>query len=234
MAQGRVEDIYRRVKQMAVTYRLRPGERLNEVALSRALGVSRTPLREALNRLVAERLLEFRPGSGIFSRALDAQSVFDLYELRQIVECAAVRLACRRASDADLAALRAELIATGLDVAGLTVAEACARDEAFHAQIARLSGNAVLAADLDRINERIRYVRWVSLSMGRIRGSKDEHRRLMEALIARDAEAAEATVSGHIARRMDEVVEVVRQGISTIYMDTTDDLMAKVLTGEVA
>jgi DNA-binding GntR family transcriptional regulator len=232
MAEGRVEDIYDQVKEMAVTFRLRPGDRLNEVALSRELGVSRTPLREALNRLVAEKLFDFQPGTGFFCRELDAQTVFDLYELRQIIESAAVGLACERATGEQLTALRNALYATGIDVDGLTVAEACARDEAFHMGIARLSGNAVLVAQLERVNERIRYIRWVSMSIGKVPKSKEEHIRVMDALMARDADAASNLMTGHIAKRMDQVVDVVRQGISNIYMNTVEDLSEKILAEE--
>lgn len=230
MAEGRVEDIYDQVKQMAVSYRLKPGDRLNEVALSRELGVSRTPLREALNRLVAEKMFEFQPGTGFFCRQLDAQTVFDLYEMREVTESAAARFACARASDEQLETLRDELFETGLSVDGLTVAEACARDEAFHLGVARLSGNAVLLGQLERINERIRYVRWVSMSMGKIRKSKDEHVQVMQALLNRNAELAEDLLGEHISKRMDEVIDVVRHGISTIYMDSVDDLSGMVLT----
>ena len=159
MAGPRVDDIYDQVKAMAVSFRLRPGDRLNEVALSRDLGVSRTPLREALNRLVAERLFDFRPGQGFFCRSLDAQSVFDLFELRQIIESAAARSACARATDEDLQMLRDELYETGIDITGLTIEEAVTRDEAFHLGIAKLSGNMELLQTLTRINERIRYIR---------------------------------------------------------------------------
>jgi DNA-binding GntR family transcriptional regulator len=234
MAEGRVEDIYDRLKQMAVTFRLRPGDRLNEVALSRELGVSRTPLREALNRLVAEKMFDFQPGAGFFCRELDAKTVFDLYELRETLECTAVRLACERASDDDLKALQDELYSTGIDVTGLTVAEACDRDEAFHVAIARLSGNAVLTAQLERINERIRYVRWVSMSMGKLRKSKSEHVAVMEALLARDADRASEVLGRHIAKRLDQVTEGVRQGISNIYMNTVDELATQVLLEEEA
>ena len=82
MSDGRVDKIYDRLKAMAVGFEIKPAERLNEVALSKALGVSRTPLREALNRLVAENLFDFRPGSGFFCRVLDPQSIFDLFELQ--------------------------------------------------------------------------------------------------------------------------------------------------------
>ncbi|MEZ5873062.1 MAG: GntR family transcriptional regulator [Nitratireductor sp.] len=64
MSETRVEALYGALKRMAVDFRIRPGERINEVALARELDASRTPLREALNRLVAEQLIEFQPGKG--------------------------------------------------------------------------------------------------------------------------------------------------------------------------
>ena len=229
MAEGQVEGIYETLKQMAVGYQLRPGDRLNEVVLSRQLGVSRTPLREALNRLVTENMFDFRPGAGFFCRPLEAKTVFDLYEMRRIIEVAAARLACERASDDELGELRGELLESGIDITGLTVAEACDRDEAFHTGIARLSGNAVLLAQLERINERIRYIRWVSLTLGQLRKSKGEHVALAEALVARDAVTAERIVTTHITKRIEDVIEVVKQGISNIYMDMGDDISKRII-----
>ncbi len=229
MAEARVEDIYGEIKRMAVGFRLRPGDRLNEGALARSLGVSRTPLREALNRLVAERMVEFRPGSGFFCRTLEPQAIFDLYELRGVVEAATVRLACQRAPDAALGALKARLYESGLVVAGLTIAEATARDEAFHNGIAQAAGNAEMAAQLERINERIRYIRWVSMSMGTMRNSKAEHIAIMAALLDRDSAQAVAVVTGHIARRLDQITAAVREGITNIYMDQAGALAEQVL-----
>lgn len=229
MTGPRVDDIYDQVKAMAVSFRLRPGDRLNEVALSKELGVSRTPLREALNRLVAERLFDFRPGQGFFCRPLDAQSVFDLFELRQIIETAAVRAACDKASDQDLNDLRDELYAIGIDVTGLTVAEAVTRDEAFHLGIAGLTGNKELLHTLTRINERIRYIRWISMSMDRVHRSKDEHKQVMQALLNRNADEAARILGGHIAKRMDQVQEAVRQGISSIYMEGSEVISTRII-----
>lgn len=229
MAGPRVDDIYDQVKAMAVSFRLRPGDRLNEVALSKELGVSRTPLREALNRLVAERLFDFRPGQGFFCRPLNAQSVFDLFELREIIETAAVRAACLKATDDQLTDLRDELYATGIDITGLTVQEAVSRDEAFHLGIARLSGNAELLQILTRINERIRYIRWISMSLDRVQRSKDEHKRVMQALLDRNAEEAARVLGAHITKRMDQVQEAVRYGISSIYMEGSDDISGRII-----
>lgn len=229
MTEARVDDIYQQVKRMAVGYRLRPGDRLNEVALARQLGVSRTPLREALNRLVAEHMVESRPGSGFFCRALDPQGVFDLYEMRGVIETATVRLACERATDDDLKHLQTELFRTGIDISGLTIAAACERDEAFHIGIARLSGNAVMTADLERINDRIRYIRWISMSMGMVRNSKIEHIGIMNALVDRTPDRAEEIMHRHIAKRMDQITAAVREGITNIYMDQAGAVSEQVI-----
>ncbi|MBT8458803.1 MAG: GntR family transcriptional regulator [Boseongicola sp.] len=231
MAGPRVDEIYDQLKEMAVSFHLRPGDRLNEVALSKELGVSRTPLREALNRLVTERFFDFRPGQGFFCRPLDAKSVFDLFELRQIIETAAVQAAGARATDDELQALHDELYATGIDITGLTVQEAVSRDEAFHLGIARLSGNAELLQTLIHINERIRYIRWISMSLGRVQRTKDEHKQVMQALMDRDAELSARILGSHIAKRMDQVQEAVRHGISNIYMDGTDEISDRIIEG---
>lgn len=218
MSTGRVGDLYQGLKAKAVAYQLRPGDRINEGALAAEFGVSRTPLREALNRLVAEKFFEFRPGQGFFCRPLEAQAIFDLFELRRVLEEAAVRAACRRAGDDELRALRERLFSEGLETDGLTVAEACARDEAFHVDIARAAGNAELCAQLEHINERIRFIRWIEMSQ-RIKRSKAQHKAIMQALIKRDADGAAAAMGEHIEKRMDQILLSVREGIANIYLD---------------
>ncbi|WP_210259908.1 GntR family transcriptional regulator [Martelella sp. HB161492] len=223
MSETRVEALYTRVKEMTVNFTLRPGERVNEVALARTLSASRTPLREALNRLVAERLLDFSAGKGFFCRGLDAQSIFDLYELRAILEESAVRLACRRASDDDLAALRAGPFEDGLVYEDRTIGEASAADEAFHMAVAKLSGNAELCRELDHINDRIRFIRWVDMAAAVLR-TKGEHRLIMEALERRDADSAARTMRSHVVKRMDQIVASVREGYSNIYVAGPEEL----------
>ncbi|MEO0820876.1 MAG: GntR family transcriptional regulator [Pseudomonadota bacterium] len=228
MSEGRVHDVYERLKAIVVGFEIRPGDRLNEGDLARRLAVSRTPLREALNRLAAERLVEIRPGAGFFCRALDADGVFDTYELRLALETAAVRLACARGAPEAIAALRAELEATGLETRGLTVGEAVARDEAFHLGVARLARAPEIATELGRVNERIRFIRWVDMA-ARVATTKGEHRAIMAAIEARDEAAAVAVMTAHIARRMDQVVEAVREGYSNIYVNGPAALAERVL-----
>ena len=226
MSRGRVEDIYCKLKEMAVSYEFRPGSRVNEGELASSLGVSRTPVREALNRLVAERLMEFRPGSGFFCRGLNAQAVFDHYELRRFIEVGSVRTACERASDAELRELKAANDGFEGAFGDMTVGEAVARDEAFHIGIARLTGNAMLVTELMALNERIRFLRWIDMNE-RLGANRCEHERIAEALLARDADEAAAVMAKHICFRMDQVVETVRMGLSSIYMDEAATLASQ-------
>lgn len=233
MTDIRVENAYERLKSMAVGFEIKPGDRLNESALAQELGISRTPLREALNRLVSEQLVDFKPGAGFFCRALDQQTIFDLFELRKIIETAAIRLAAERADTAVLEALRDELYSHGLSVANLTVAQACARDEAFHIGIASASGNAELRRSLEQVNARIRYIRWVRMAGPRIQSSKEEHKAIMAALLRRDGEAAEIALSDHIESRKDQIAAAVREGISNIYLESGGALAGKIVEEEI-
>ena len=231
MSEGRVEALYRRLKEMAVNFGIRPGERINEVQLARDLDASRTPLREALNRLVAEQLIDFQPGKGFFCRELDPQRIFELYEIREVLEAAAVRLACQRAGDSDIAALRDALYAHGLDYAGKTIGAVVEHDEAFHIGIARMTGNGEIVRQLASVNERIRFIRWIDMRL-RVQHTKGEHRQIMQALERRDADAAEALMRQHIVKRMDQIVVAVREGYSSIYVSGPEEIFAHRVVSE--
>ena len=125
--------------------------------------------------------------------------------------------------------LRDELYETGIDITGLTIEEAVTRDEAFHLGIAKLSGNMELLQTLTRINERIRYIRWISMSMDRVQKSKDEHKHVMQALLDRDADEAARVLAAHITKRMDQVQDAVRHGITSIYMEGAEDISTRII-----
>lgn len=221
-----VDRAYERIKARSVAFSFKPGERINEVALAGDLGVSRTPLREALNRLVAEQLIDFRPGKGFFCRELDVQAVFALYELRAVLEVAAVRVACERATDERIAEVKAALYAEGLSYQGRTIREVTEYDEAFHIGLAELSGNREFVRQLQQINERIRFIRWVDMA-SRVGTTKGEHKAIMAAVEARDADEAARIMHGHIEKRMDQVVAAVREGYSSLYTAGPEELFER-------
>ncbi|WP_333822462.1 GntR family transcriptional regulator [Pinisolibacter sp.] len=212
-----VDRVYEALKEMAVGYAVRPGERINEGRIATQLGVSRTPLREALNRLKMEGFLRFEPGRGFFCRELDPQEVFQLYELRKTIETAAVRLAVARADDREIAALAGFLDATGPGSDGRSVGELTELDETFHARLMMLSRNDEMLRVLDNVDARIRFVRWIDMGEGRST-TQGEHRAVVEALARRDADAAAAILERHIDRRLDQITAAIREGLARIYL----------------
>jgi DNA-binding GntR family transcriptional regulator len=211
-----VNDLYEQLKQMAVLYTIRPGERVNELELAERLSVSRTPLREALNRLVAENLLSFVPNRGFYVRRLDRQDVFDLYELRRSIESAAVLLAAQRADDKDIKALR-KFWKTVLKVkVKVPTEELVAKDEEFHVRLVALSGNNEMVRSMYSINARIRFVRWIDLEE-RGHDAFAEHLEILDAIEARDVERCRALVETHITWRMEEITKVVEAGVVKLF-----------------
>jgi DNA-binding GntR family transcriptional regulator len=211
-----VNDLYEQLKQMAVLYTIRPGERVNELELAERFNVSRTPLREALNRLVAESLLSFVPNRGFFVRRLERQDIFDLYELRRSLESAAVMLAAERADARDVKALRKfwkDVLRVKVKV---PAEELVAKDEEFHLRLVALSGNNEMVRALYGINARIHFVRWVDLEQ-RGHDAFAEHLDLLDALEARDTARCRALIETHITWRMEEITKVVEAGVVKLF-----------------
>jgi DNA-binding GntR family transcriptional regulator len=212
------ERAYEQLKAMAITYQLRPGERLAELDLAKRLKVSRTPIREALNRLVTEGFLTFTPNRGFQCRPLDAKEIFDLYEVRRSLEATAARLAVERASDDELDDLGRFLERSRGVPEKTTVMELVRLDEEFHERIAILSRNAELLRILQNINARIRFCRWIDMENGRRSATQSEHAGVLAALKARDQKKCAEAMNAHISRRLDQIVDVIREGYARIYM----------------
>ncbi|MBN9063230.1 MAG: GntR family transcriptional regulator [Rhizobiales bacterium 65-9] len=214
-----VERVYEQVKALSISFDLLPGDRVNEIELAERLGVSRTPLREALNRLTADGFLTMRPGKGFFRRPLDAKEIFDLYEFRRCIESANAPLAIARATPEKIAAIRAFLDISRADVPERTVTELVELDEQFHEKLMALSGNAEMLRVLRNLNSRIRFVRWIDMENLRRQSTQQEHLAILDAVAAGDEKASMALLNEHIERRLDQIVAVIREGYARIYMN---------------
>ena len=212
------DRIYDSVKSMAITYGFRPGERINEVDLARQLNVSRTPLREALNRLVTEGFLTTRMNKGFFARTLDPNEVFNLYEFRSSVEQAVVSIACERATEKELQALQKFVLASKDEKDDVLATKLLKLDEEFHEQLAQATHNDEFLRSIRGINARIHFVRWIDMQSGRRAHTQNEHLQIVQALKKRDADGAARLIRSHISRRLDQIVEVIRAGFAEIYM----------------
>lgn len=222
-----VDRVYETLRRMAADFEFKPDERINESALSSRLGASRTPLREALNRLVAEGFLTFSAGRGFFCRSLSPQKILDLYEARVAVEAETARLAASRASEQALAELVDYLDQTqpGYDLCD-DPAELLTMDEAFHMKIAETCQNEVLVAMLRNLNDRVRYVRLINLQS--LQSSKpvpardsarlSMHREILNAIVNRDETGAARAMRTHIERRREEATQAVQIAYSRLYV----------------
>ncbi len=207
------------VKDMAILFKFKPGERINEVDLAHRLGASRTPLREALNRLVAEGFLVLKQGRGFFCRDLKPREMFELYQFRAVLEVAAVRLACEQATEQEVADLAHFLDQTGPEEGGRSSEKLVELDEFFHESIVALSRNMEMCRTLENINARIKYFRWVDMDSKRAE-TQSEHRAVVEALMARDADSAAHHMNVHIARRLDQITAAIKESYFRIYLVT--------------
>jgi DNA-binding GntR family transcriptional regulator len=212
-----VDRIHRELRNMAITFRFLPGERLNEAILAKELGVSRTPLREALNRLSAEGFLTFSVNQGFFRRPLDVKEIFDLYEFRQQMEMAAVRLAVERATDEQLLELERFAQSSAEDNANRTSEELILLDEEFHERLITLTGNIEMRSSLRNVNGRIQYVRWVDMN-GRRSETQIQHKEIVRTLRERNTEKCMLLMGEHIGHRLDQIIEKVERCYGRIYV----------------
>lgn len=187
--------LHERLRQAILSLELAPGERLSERGLEPAFGASRTPIRSALLRLESEGLIR-RDAKGWTVAPIDVTELRALGEYRAVLESAGVRLATDRASDDDLEAL-ADL-ARSADAAG-TPEHSLDTGTSFHLELARLSGNDFLFTAMDGVMTRLYRTRWLEVQSPESRDrALHEHKRLTDAMIARDAAGAELAALEHL------------------------------------
>lgn len=197
------------LRDMILDGALKPGERLNEVTLAASLGISRGPLREAIQRLASEGLLTVVSHRGAFVRTFERAEVAELYELRSALELHAVRLLCQRASDDDLADLAALLDETENRISG-TADPAYPQELDFHLRLVMLVGNQALLTATLEVQRQISLARTMSAKRPtRARAAVVEHADILDALRARDQEQATRLMADHIQHSMESAISVL-------------------------
>lgn len=213
-----VERIYAIIKDLAVEYEFRPGQKINEAELAAQLSVSRTPVRAALNRLERDGFVVTVPNKGFYARDITPDSVRELYELRAAVERAAFVLACQRASDGDLESTIAAWERHNSLTEEGSWAKIALADEAFHMALTRLSKNEQMALALESISSRIRFFRRIALeTLPQRSKSYQEHADIIEALRQRDAAGGATLIEQHITLSSAHAVEVATRGLARIF-----------------
>jgi DNA-binding GntR family transcriptional regulator len=200
------EQVYQRLKTDLHKFLFTPGQRLSEAALAEQMGVSRTPIREALTRLRDEGLVEVESKTGWFVRPIDFDRIDQLYDLRVLLELDAVtRLSQAEAPEQLLAPLRqAWLLPSGERLRdGPAVGEL---DERFHSALVKAAGNDEIARVHDDVTGRIRIVRRLDFTRDdRIDATYQEHARILRAVLQRKADQAKMLLRAHIDQSKAEV-----------------------------
>lgn len=203
------DKAYQALKQEMHDFQLVPGDRFTESEVAQRLGVSRTPVREALFRLRNEGLLDVESKAGWFVRPIDFDRIEQLYDLRVLLETACVaRLCALEEVPAELETLKAVWLVPATDrlTDGRQVGTL---DEQFHATLVLATGNAEMARVHWDVTERIRIVRRLDFTRDdRIEATYQEHAKILRSIIQRKADPALLMLRSHIAQSQAEVRKI--------------------------
>jgi DNA-binding GntR family transcriptional regulator len=204
----RADHAYDWIKGDIFEFRLLPGDRFSEPELAFRLGVSRTPVRQALLRLASEGYVTVASRSGWQVRPLDFKTLDDLYDVRVILETAAIRKLCEMTPQPTLDSLRGPWLSPRAQwrTDAPTVASL---DEAFHATLVAATGNAELSRLHGEVSERIRIVRRLDfLQIERIRATYQEHGQILRHVLRRQADSAVLLLRAHVTASKTEVRKI--------------------------
>ncbi|MEJ2803787.1 GntR family transcriptional regulator [Comamonadaceae bacterium PP-2] len=224
--QSRAEDVYGLLKQDIADFRLIPGDRFTETAICDRLGVSRTPVRQALYRLQQEGFVEvlFRAGWRVLP--IDFQKFEQLYDLRKVLETEAVRRLCSEPhllGESEYQSL-ADVWLQPADLRSHDAVAVGSLDEAFHCALVAATGNAEMARVHRDVTERIRIIRRLDFTWAaRINATYDEHALILRAIRARRADEAVRLLGAHIDASQTEVRKIT---LHQIYMAQTASLQS--------
>ena len=197
---SRTNEILPVLEQEIVTGALKPGTRLDETLLAEKFGVSRTPIREALNRLSASGLVEIRPRRGAIVAAISLQDLMNMFEVMADLEALCARLAARRITPAEKVALAAAHAACDALSNSDQYDEYYELNLHLHDLIYKASHNSFLEKQVRELRRRLSPHRRLQVRIpGRIGKSSAEHGALVDAIVKGDAKMAEKLTREHVA-----------------------------------
>jgi len=194
-------QIYEDLRQMIMNFDLFPGTRITETEIAENFSVSRTPVREALQRLELEGLVTIMPKQGCFVRPVDIQTISEYYDVRVALEAAAIELACQNMSDEAIERLLEKWNPRKCSMEFDYPEQIREVEESFHVAIAEGSGNPVLADYIKDVNDHIRIIRRLGFPDEKsIKETYEEHYSLCKLLKKRDAVKAKQMMIEHIRK----------------------------------
>jgi len=200
------EQAYVRMRELILDRKIAAGSTLLEGKIADELGISRTPMREALGRLAGEGLLVRRDARSYSVRSVGTKEYFDSMRTRELLECEAIALAVNRVDERELAAFEAEVEA--LNIGHHEETEHWHFDDRFHLFIATASGNVVLPRLIQQLRDDARLFRLHS-QLHRKKENHHEHREIIDALRKRDVEGAKGAMRAHLRSLQNDVQRAI-------------------------
>ena len=200
------EQAYVRLRELILERRIAAGSLLLEGKIADELGISRTPMREALGRLAGEGLLVRRDARSYSVRTVGTKEYFDAMRTRELLECEAIGLALGRVDEAQLAELAAEVEA--LNTGQHSESEHWHFDDRLHLFIANASGNVVLPRLIEQLRDEARLFRLHS-PLHRQKENHHEHGEIIDALRRKDAEGARGAMRAHLRSLQNDVQRAI-------------------------
>ena len=204
------EEVVDQLRDMIVQGGLAPETKLNERVLAAQLGISRTPLREAIKYLASEGLVELLPNRGAVVAPLRRAKVREIFTVLGSLEALAGELVCRNATDADIAEIRALHYQMVAHHARGELAQYFRCNQQIHIRLVECAGNATLAQVYRGLNAHVRRARYMAnLSRERWDKAVREHEEILDALSARDSARLQALLRDHLANKLVLVMEAL-------------------------
>lgn len=205
--------VYHTLRDAILMGKIQPGERLMEVKLSKSMGVSRTPVREAIRMLEEEGLVDIVPRRGALVSPISEQSLKDLLQVRRALDILSAELACENMTENDIKALRHAYHVFSSAMTSEDYAEIADKDEAFHDIIYKATGNQKLCQVLDILKKnmyryRLEYVKY----QDRRAMVKEEHVEMIEALKNKDKDRVRELMKLHIDHQEETILKSLRRG----------------------
>jgi DNA-binding GntR family transcriptional regulator len=202
MAEATGNTAYQAVFDAIAAGRIKPGERLRETELAEMIGLSRTPIREAIRRLESEGLVSHEPRIGAVVKSLTQQEIVELYEMRIVLETTAASMAAKHASAAEIRHLE-NLNAQMLDAADVPV-QVSALNQRFHGCIVNAARNRFLAQSYRNLANSLILLGQTTLETPeRVKSVNLQHIDIIDALSKGDAKEAAVAMSVHMETSLD-------------------------------
>lgn len=187
------------IRQAIIDGTFSPGERLMEIQMADEMGVSRTPVREAIRKLELEGFVVMIPRRGTYVADISIRDITEIYEIRTSLDVLAAGLAAERITDDELETLNRLLVEIGQHIADNNMEKIVEVDTAFHDILYQASRNERLCSIINNLREQLTGIRGRSMSYpGRLVETMDEHRSLVDCIAARNVEAAQNAARVHI------------------------------------